>query len=212
MAQADNFMWDPDHAIIGETTDDFFAPLDAFEIQSWSFNVNNGKDAESDGGGGGAKPDTAVKGAPAVGVIAGKLKFGGVTIVKVVDHTSSQLYEVCCKEFPIPSLILATRRSGGDPFIYLQYMFREVYITQIQWDGGSGTERAKETLTLNCKALGLHYVCMGPDGKEYAPREWCWNVKTLTKTGKGTPNMNVLDGTRVYPYAPTTPPPRPKLR
>jgi type VI protein secretion system component Hcp len=207
MAQADNFMWDPDQKIYGETTDDIFGddPYNAFEISSWSFNVNNGSDEESDGTAN-AKPDGA-RGAPAPtsGALAGKLKFSSVTIVKTVDWASNLLYKHCCYEDPVPTLILATRRASGDNFIYLQYMFREVYITQISWDGGSGTERAKETLTLNYKALGLHYSPMSPEGTPYPDREWNWNVKIL-KNGKGTPTLDIMAASPgVPPYAPTIP-------
>src|ERR1035438_5881813 len=144
-----------------------------------------------------------------MGAIAGKLKFQPIEIDKVVDSASTLLYKAACnQEKPIPTLMMATRASGGQPLLYLQYIFRLIYITSIKWDGGGGTERAKESFSFEFKAMGMQYIQQGPDGKQISTgaKSWFWN--TVQLDGKGTNSLDVVDGTKVPAFLDGNPPVR----
>lgn len=192
MALGDNFMWDPDGVIVGETTDSCFSGCKAFEVQKWRFKVDNGSDSnyEDEGDDDGDKKSRRRR--PKTGVISGKLKFNEIQVDKVVDSASTFLYKACCTEDCIPSLMMATRAAGGDALIYLQYMFRDNHVTSMEWSGGSGTERAQEVFTLSFKAMGMQYIQQGPGGKPLPLKRWDWNV--VDNDGDGSADLDIVKG------------------
>jgi type VI secretion system Hcp family effector len=197
MAIGDNFMWDPDGVIKGETSDSFFSRCKAFEVLEWVFKVDNGTDAnykkdEEEEGEDQKKPKVSSYN-PKTGVMPGKLKFHEIQIEKVVDSSSTLLYKACCLEDPIPSLIMVSRKAGGDALNYLQYIFREVHVTSIQWKGG-GAERAKETVTLDFKAMGMQYIQQTAEGRATGASDWRWNRVKETNT------LNIDDGSPAPPF------------
>jgi type VI protein secretion system component Hcp len=172
----DNFMWFPEKSgvpIQGETTDEAFAKRKAFELLNFSFNMKCEESTEAKG--------------PS-GASAGKAKFGSFTIEKSVDSASVPLYKACSQGTVFPTIMLAIRKVGGSPLLYLQYIFRYNQITGITWSGGSGTGRPKETMTFTFKAMGLQYIQQKADGKEGSKQQWSWNTSdqggcTLDITG-----------------------------
>ncbi len=135
--------------------------------------------SSSTGGGGGLIGGTGSTGGGKTGA-KGKPKFGSLTVNKFVDNASTSLYEFCSTGVPIPTINLCIRKSGGDGLLYLQYCFREVQITGISWEGGSGESRPKETFTLEFKAMGMQYIQQSAIGRAVssAPKEWRWSVET----------------------------------
>jgi type VI protein secretion system component Hcp len=160
----DNFMWFPEKSgsqIHGETTDDWFSKKKAFELINFSFNMTAAEATEGKG---------------AAGSSAGKAKFGAFTIDKAVDSASVPLYKACSMGTVFPTIMLAIRKVGGSPLLYLQYIFRYNQVTGITWNGGSGTERPKETLTFSFKAMGVQYIQQMADGREGNKQQWSWNT------------------------------------
>jgi type VI protein secretion system component Hcp len=174
---SDNFMWIPEKGgtqIIGETSDVYFSTKNAFEVSKFAFKVTGAEAAEGQSGS------------------KGKAKFGSFSIDKVVDTASVPLYKACTQATIFPSICLAVRKSGGSFLIYMEYIFRYNQIIGIDWDGGSGSERPKETITFSFKAMGLQYIPQLPDGREGRPQQWSWNVSdqgsaTLTIAGIDPP-------------------------
>jgi type VI secretion system secreted protein Hcp len=173
---SDNFMWIPDgQEVVGETTDQFFQTKGAFELTKFSFKISASDTTEAKGGGG------AGAGAGG-GASKGKAKFGTFSIDKWVDLASASLYQACCQATIFPSICLAVVKTGGDPLIYMQYLFRYNQITGIDWDGGTGQERPKETITFSFKAMGMQYVpqlTTGGAGVNKA-KQWSWNTADQT--------------------------------
>ena len=159
----DNFMWFPEKsgtAIAGETTDEAFARRKAFEVTSFSFNMQASETTEETGSSGGS----------------GKAKFGSFTIDKIVDSASVPLYKACSMGTVFPTIMLAIRKVGGSPLLYLQYIFRYNQVTGITWSGGSGAERPKETMVFTFKAMGVQYIQQKADGREGPKQQWSWNT------------------------------------
>jgi type VI protein secretion system component Hcp len=165
----------------GETSDYWFSTFNAFELFSFGFAVTN-PDEESE---------------------KGKAKFAEITIKKKVDLASSMLYKACANSVPFSSAMIAVRKSGGNALLYLQYIFRDVRITGLTWEGGSGQDEAAEKVTFSFKAMGMQYVQQAVTGVASSnKRQYSYNVITreASLTIKGlTPPPAYLNATPPKP-------------
>jgi type VI secretion system secreted protein Hcp len=184
----DNFLYFPEKAKggllgsgeqpKGETTDAWFIKQNALELLSISFGISQ---AETTGSG-------------TTGSGAGKAKFEEFTIEKYVDLSSVPLYQACVAGAHYPSVMLAIRKSGGEGLLYLQYCFRQVFVTSIAWSGGGGEEAPKETIKFKYGAMGVQYVPQKATGEGDTPivAMWC------TVTNKPDLSVPGLGGAPAY--------------
>jgi type VI secretion system secreted protein Hcp len=157
----------------GETTDDWFSKKKAVQINSFGFGVSQ---AETSGSATG-------------GASAGKCKFEEFTIEKDVDKASAPLFVACVAGAHYPSIMLVIRKSGGGNLLYLQYVFRQVFVTGINWSGGGGEENPKESIKFKFGAMGIQYVQQLATGGEGKKMQGSWstvsNQPTLDVVGLG---------------------------
>jgi type VI secretion system secreted protein Hcp len=170
---ADNFLWFPEAATgglligkssqpEGETTDTWFAKKKALECLSVTFGVSQ---AETTGSG-------------STGAGAGKAKFDEFAIEKNVDLASVPLYNACTAGAHFPSVMMAIRKAGGSNLLYIQYIFRMVFVTGISWNGGGGEEAPKESIKFKFGAMGIQYIQQNPDGTEGTKMSGMWSTAT----------------------------------
>jgi len=173
----DNFMWFPTAATggllssaatkpQGETQDKWFSAKGALELLSISFGVAQ---AETTGSGSG-------------GASAGKAKFDEFQIEKFVDLASVPLFNACAAGAHFPSVCLAVRKAGGDPLLYFQTVFRQVFVTNISWTGGAGEEAPKETIKFKYGAMGVQYARQLSTGAAGTPIQAHWSMVTNKPT------------------------------
>ena len=173
----DNFLWFPAAATggllneaatkpQGESQDKWFNSKGAFECLQFGFGV--------------AQPDTT--GSASGGASAGKAKFEEFTIEKFVDLASVPLYSACCAGAHFPSVCLAIRKAGGSNLLYLQYIFRMVFVTGINWSGGGGEEAPKESIKFKFGAMGIQYVKQLSTGGPGTPIQVMWSQITNKPT------------------------------
>jgi type VI secretion system secreted protein Hcp len=185
---ADNFIWFPSAATggnltgkstqpQGETTDKFFSTKNALECLSVSFGVAQAETTSSAGTGSGA----------------GKVKFEEIQIEKYVDLASVPLYQACCAGAHFPTVMLANRKAGGSNLLYLQYIFRMVFVTGINWSGGGGDEMPKETIKFKFGVMGIQYARQLPTGGAGVPISAYWSVL------KNKPTLDVAELTGSAP-------------
>jgi type VI secretion system secreted protein Hcp len=197
---ADNFLWFPKPATggllvgkagtqpEGETRDEWFSkpkfkhPTAALEVLNFQFEVTQ---AETSGSGTG-------------GASAGKAKFGEFQVEKYVDQASCPLYNACTAGAHFPSVMLAIRKAGGSPLLYIQYNFRQVFVTSIAWQGGGGEEGFKETIKFKFAAMGIQYIQQLPTGAEGTKMIGAWNTAT------NTPSLEVPGLVAPEEYEPAT--------
>jgi type VI secretion system secreted protein Hcp len=186
---ADNFLWFPEAAkgglLVGnatqpqgETTDSWFSKKKALEVLSLSFGVSQAE----------------TSGSASTGAGAGKAKFEEFTVEKAVDLASVPLYVACTAGAHYPSVMLAVRKSGGNHLIYLQYIFRMVFVTNISWSGGGGEEAPKETVKFKFGAMGIQYVQQMADGTEGTKMQGAWSTTT------NKPSLDVTGLSAAPPY------------
>jgi len=186
---ADNFLWFPAAASgglltgksaqpEGETTDDWFSKKKALEIVSFAFGVSQAE----------------TSGSASTGAGAGKAKFEEFTIDKAVDLASVPLYNACTAGAHFPSVMLVIRKSGGSNMLYLQYIFRMVFVTNVSWSGGGGEEAPKETIKFKFGAMGIQYIQQKADGTEGTKMQGSWN----TTSNKSSLDVTGLSGAPDY--------------
>ncbi len=170
----DNFLWFPTPAVggllsskatqpTGESTDKWMgmqSSYKALEVLSFNFGC--------------AQAETG--GSATGGASAGKAKFEEFSIEKYVDLASVPLYNACAAGAHFPSVMLAIRKAGGSNLLYLQFIFRMVFVTGVNWSGGSGEENCKETIKFKYYALGVQYVRQKPDGTGDTPIAGSWSM------------------------------------
>jgi type VI secretion system secreted protein Hcp len=191
---ADNFLWFPAPATggllvgkatqpEGETSDNWFSKKKALEVLSVSFGV--------------AQAETS--GSAASGAGAGKAKFEEFSVEKAVDLASVPLYNACTAGAHFPSVMLAIRKAGGSNLLYLQYIFRMVFVTGINWSGGGGEEAPRETVKFKFGGMGIQYIQQTAGGGEGTKIQGLWsttsNTPTLDVAGLGAPPQ-FLDGSQ----------------
>ncbi len=169
---ADNFLWFTKEATggslkgtnakkpEGETTDAYFSGKKALEIQEFSFGIE--------------QADTTVSGSTGSG--AGKAKFLEFSVKKAVDLSSAPLFNACAAGAHFPEVYLAVRKAGGDPMIYLQYVFRQVFVIGVNWSGGSGEEAPSEEIKFKYGAMAFQYVQQKPNGQQGSLMQSMWSV------------------------------------
>lgn len=134
----------------GESTDDEMAKVKAVELASFSFEVTQ---SETTGSG-------------TTGSSAGRAKFGEMTIEKDVDQATAPLFNACAGGAHFPTLLIVSRKSGGDHLKFLQYMFSQVFVTNISWSGADGDTNPKESVKFRFGAMGVQYIQQKPDGTQ----------------------------------------------
>jgi type VI secretion system secreted protein Hcp len=166
----------------GETTDEWFKKLNALECKSVTFGLTQSQTSGSATG----------------GASAGKAKFDEFTIRKDVDAASVPLFNACVAGAHFPTVMLVNRKPGGNNVLYLQYCFRQVFVTNITWDGGGGEENPTETIKFKFGAMGIQYVPQNSDGtaNTASKMEGAWN----TVTNDSSLNIDGLG--RALPYLP----------
>jgi type VI protein secretion system component Hcp len=201
---ADNFMWFPGPGpdgmseVEGETTDAWFSRKGAFELLSFNFSMTQSdllvpdrkvqqasfsarksaleqafKQGAADRSGDIEAAEEAVR-----------AKFEAFTVTKMMDLASPKLYKACSTGTRFPAAMLALRKPGGEYLLYIQFIFRDVAVTGITWDGGEGDKLPQETLTFTFKAMGLQYIKQAPRGQmgDRPPQEWRWSTATNSST------------------------------
>jgi type VI secretion system secreted protein Hcp len=168
---ADNFLWFPEPAKgglltgkaaqpEGETTDTWFKKKKALEIKSFSFGVSQ---SETSGSG-------------STGAGAGRAKFEEFGIEKGVDLASVPLYNACTAGAHFPSVMLVIRKAGGSNLLYIQYVFRMVFVTNVSWSGGGGEEAPTESVKFKFGAMGIQYIQQKADGTEGTKIQGLWST------------------------------------
>jgi type VI protein secretion system component Hcp len=135
----DSFIWFEEQAGMlgpkGETKDDVYSkksPNPAFEINTWSFGIEN---------------PTSI-GSATSGAGSGKAKLNEFTIKKVIDSASPAFFRNCVAGAHYKKVTLEMRKAGGDPQSsgkpFLTYTFYTVFTTGINYDNGDDVGPGEE--------------------------------------------------------------------
>ncbi|HET6235192.1 MAG TPA: type VI secretion system tube protein Hcp [Acetobacteraceae bacterium] len=139
-----------------------------FEIEDYSFDIEQTLNIGSQGGGAGA----------------GKVTFNPFSITRSIDAASPILFDMACSGTPFQTVYLALRKSVGvgqasapgkqtAGFVFLRFDFKLVAVKTISWSHSD--ESPKETVTFEYGGLQIHYCTQNPDGSLQAEKVGGWN-------------------------------------
>jgi len=131
-----------------------------FEIEDYSFDIEQVLNIGSQAGGSGA----------------GKVTFNPFSITRKIDQASPNMYQMCCQGTPFKMVSLAFRKSAGGQSagsFYLRFDFKLVAIKTISWSHDD--ESPKETMTFEYGGMLVRYCAQNPDGSLQAANPGGWN-------------------------------------
>ncbi|QEL14627.1 type VI secretion system tube protein Hcp [Limnoglobus roseus] len=139
----------------GETTDQVFSGLNAFDLKDFSFSVENKSTVGSATGGAGG----------------GRIEFKEFEIKKPTDAASPMFFRNCAAGMHYDVVSIAIRKSGGAAGAktalsgkpYLVFHFGMVFTTKIGWSG-PGDEGPSESITFSYGELKIMYYPQKADG------------------------------------------------
>ena len=141
----------------GESTDDKYKGY--VEVGSFSFGVTHMQTLGSATGGGGS----------------GRAQLGELTISKVVDKSSSVLFQKCATGEHFPKGKFAVRKAGGTQMEYLVLSMETVFVTSVHISSASGEENANESVSFAVGKLGVDYSPQDSTGKPGASIHGGWD-------------------------------------
>lgn len=120
-----------------------------FEVDSYSFNLEQ----------------TLNIGSQASGAGAGKVTFNPFTITRKTDKSTPVLFQMACSGTPFQSVCLVLRKSAGAAVTgvaFLKFTFKLVAVKTIAW--AHDAETPKETVTFESGGLVIEYWPQLPNG------------------------------------------------
>jgi type VI secretion system secreted protein Hcp len=123
-------------------------------------------------------------GSTTAGAGAGKAKLKELVVEKAVDKLSRSLFTISVTGAHLRRMQLYVRKLGGAPTVgakpYLVYGLDMVFVSGIDWSGGSGDEEPLERVTFAYGALALGYYPQKPDGTFDTAVKTSWSQVTNT--------------------------------
>jgi type VI secretion system secreted protein Hcp len=141
----------------GESSDDKYKGW--VEIQSWNFGITHVTTVGSATGGSGS----------------GRTSVHDMTLTKVVDKSSTVLFQKCATGEHFSKGKLVVRKAGGTQMEYLVYLMEQVFVTGIHFSSAHGDENATESLSLAFGKIGLDYTPQSDLGKPLASVHGGWD-------------------------------------
>jgi len=138
----------------GETTDDQFKGVFAFEIKSFNFSAQN----------------NVTIGSSSQGAGAGKCVLEKFKFQKTIDRGSPVLFNACTAGKHFPAAVLVLRKAGGasgdsqtQP-CYLVFKFLFCYVDTVSWSGSSGDDVPTEDVSFAYGAMQIDYRRQSAEG------------------------------------------------
>jgi type VI secretion system Hcp family effector len=147
-----------------------------FEIEDWSFDIEQTLNIGSQGSGAGA----------------GKISFNPFSITRKIDKCSPTFYEMACSGTAFQLVTLVLRKSSGagaagagktSGVVYLRFDFKLVAVKTISW--AHDEETPKETVTFEYGGMQVRYSQQAANGTLMSAKAGGWNrVANVQDTGK----------------------------
>jgi len=147
----------------GESTDSKYKGY--VEVSSFSFGITHMTTLGSGTGGGGS----------------GRAALGELQISKVVDKSSTVLFQKAATGEHFPKGKFVVRKAGGSQMEYLVLAMEIVFVTSVHISSSSGEENANESVSLAMGKLGVDYSPQDPTGKPLAAVHGGWDQITNVK-------------------------------
>lgn len=101
---------------------------------------------------------------------AGKVSVKDLSITKIVDKATPNLFLACCSGKHFKEAILTVRKAGEKPLEYLKIVMKQVLISS--YSSGNGTE----SVSFNFAEISMEYVPQKADGSGDATILVGWDI------------------------------------
>lgn len=146
--------------IEGETKDDLMSKEKAIEVVSYSIGASNPINVGSATG----------------GLTAGKADFSGLSLMHQVDTASAALMTALAQGEHFNEAWLLVRRSGGKtPNKYVQFAFKKIFVSSVNFSGSAGEEVLMQTTNIEFGAIEYTYWPLSEKGTEDKPLKMVWS-------------------------------------
>ena len=106
---------------------------------------------------------------------SGKVKMHDLSLTKLVDKATPNLFVACCSGKHFKEAILTVRKAGENPLEYLKIVMKQVLVSS--YSSGNGTEN----ISLNFAEVLMEYVPQMADGSGAASILVGWDIARNVK-------------------------------
>ena len=106
---------------------------------------------------------------------AGKVSVKDLSITKIVDKATPNLFLACCSGKHFKEATLTVRKAGEKPLEYLKIIMKQVLVSS--YSSGNGTE----SITFNFAEVSMEYVPQKADGSGDASIQVGWDIARNVK-------------------------------
>ena len=171
-SQVDMKQSQQDNKDLAKPFTDAFANKGLFEVEDYSFDIEQ----------------TLGIGSQSTGAGAGKVTFNPFSITRKVDKSSPTFFQNACSGKAFKSVFLGMRKSAGNDatgVFFLVFQFKLVAVKTVGW--AHDDEAPKETVTFEYGGLLVKYGQQAPNGQISAVFPGGWNrVKNTADTDANT--------------------------
>jgi len=100
------------------------------------------------------------------------------SVTKAIDAATPALFLACCEGMHYPKATLALVRQGatrGPAPAFMVYEFRKLYVVDQEWDGNSGDDVPRETVSFVAEEIKLRYLQQDHQGNTSGTFEASWS-------------------------------------
>lgn len=120
---------------------------------------------------------------------AGRAEISEFSVTKQMDKASPKLFQSCCggKHYDKASLYLRKAGGGKEAMTYLKFEFAELFLTDVQWSGASGShggDTPMEHLNFSFGKVEIAYFPQKADGSPDGQIKAGWDLKQGIAAGE----------------------------
>jgi type VI secretion system secreted protein Hcp len=114
------------------------------------------------------------------GQTGARADLGDLSVVKVIDKASPNLFKYCVAGTHIPTVVLELCAAAGDKHTYMKYTLSDCVVSSVRPGGSSGCDgvRPLEEVAFRYAKIELEYTPFDNKGKPQAAVKGGWDLAT----------------------------------
>lgn len=114
---------------------------------------------------------------------AGKVSISSMSVQKVVDAATPDLFRACCSGKHFDTAKVTVREAGGDaPVEYVVMDMEQVFVDSVSWGASSGGDKPSESVSFSFATLKITYTAQTAKGAGEKGPSAGWDVKKNAAT------------------------------
>jgi type VI secretion system secreted protein Hcp len=114
---------------------------------------------------------------------AGKVSISSLSIQKILDAATPDLFRACCSGKHFDTAKITVREAGGDtPVEYVVMDMEQVFVDSLSWGAASGGDKPSESLSISFATFKITYTSQTAKGAGEKGPTAGWDVKKNAAT------------------------------